>query len=107
MPATTSSQYAVPGAVLVTASPVRMPAVCVSRCRMVIGSLPCVANSGRWSATRSSSSSSPRSHCCATATATDGLVIENHTTIESGVIGTPARAWPIPRSATTLPSTDA
>ena len=69
-----------------------------------MASLPWAPNSGRCSPTGSSSSRSPRSHCCATATATLGFVIEHQTTIESGVMGIPARACPIPRSATAVPS---
>ena len=72
-----------------------------------MASLPWAPNSGRWSTTRSSSSRRPRSHCCAIATATLGFVIENQMTMDSGVIGTPARASPIPKSATVLPSIDA
>ena len=71
---------------------------------MVMASLPQVANSGRWSATRSSRPRLPRSHCCATATATLGFVIDHQMTIDSVVMGTPVRACPIPRSATAVPS---
>ncbi len=69
-------------------------------------SLPWAPNSGMCFTTGSSSSSAPRSHCCATDTATLGFVIENQMTIESGVIGVPARASPTARSATVLPSTE-
>ena len=67
-------------------------------------SLSLAANSGTCFATGSSSSSAPRSHCWATATATDGLVIENHVIIESRVSSVPARASPIPKSATAAPA---
>ena len=73
---------------------------------MVMVSLPFVANSGMCRTTGSSSSSAPRSHCSATETATLGLVIDHQTTIESGVIGVPARASPTPMSATGVPSID-
>ena len=64
------------------------------------------AELGRCFTTGSSSSSAPRSHCCAIETATLGFVIENQMTIESGVIGMPARASPTARSASGAPSTE-
>src|SRR5688572_21565066 len=100
MSAITSSQgrpFALPAAA-------RRSAVCVSRWRTVMLSLPCCANSGMCLATRSSSPSLPRSTSRITATAVTGLPALSHSIRSSVRSGWPGRDSPTARSATTCPS---